>query len=836
MGAAESVAIDSNTSLNLTLPSGNSTATVRTNTQEFIGTSGTGTSYSIDLRDDGNVKLPVAVELTSGPHVVVPVDIATGAFNGDVDEFDYSPSINGATPSVGDTYGFNVTYSDGTTGTVTAAVTAVLNAFATLVTPAPLATGVSATPNFSWTDPANASSYAYEFQLENSNYSTIWEIPAEHSNSNGFSNSITALTWDVDPTGSGDLPSVSSLNGNSAYYWSITAADSNENSAEVQSSFTTAESTLALPASSTANALQNAAFAEQIDASGGSGSGYVFTVAVGSGTAQSVPTNGSPLTLTDGLSATNTGGNTLTISGTPTAIETVTLNVSVTDSASHSAGPITYNVNVVSAPSGVNNANLQGTYVCKLNGYIDGDSSALATLSSVIANGSGSLTSGIYDENSQDFTTATAGTVTGTYSIGSDNNGVMATTAVNTSGGTGSTSQTWAVALTNATSPAQEFSMVETDDVGTNASGQHNTGNCYLATPSAFTASTISGNSFVSDSSGENGGGTPSISLSRISALNGNITGGVIDQASAGSSSEAELTISGGSYTAPNATTGRFTVTVTVSGGSATSAVYLIDANRGFVLDISDKKAQSGDMRKQLSGSNTASNPPSGNIVFYTQAYEYTSGGVSGYDSEIMQGTFNGSGSLTINQNYVDEDGTYKVGNDTGTEPLGTWDTSNPGRVTSTSSTDLIFIYFFSADSAFFMDLGTCCGGGIGSFLEWGWIEPQSQTTFTDAAVAGNYLFGQLPRIEPGSNGNVGELDLSSSGNVTAGVTTAGEGDFTYDQSITGTYSWDTTATGTGSFLTGGGASGLSCMVISSTKAACIFNTDSEPSVLILQQ
>jgi hypothetical protein len=102
--------------------------------------------------------------------------------------------------------------------------------------------------------------------------------------------------------------------------------------------------------------------------------------------------------------------------------------------------------------------------------------------------------------------------------------------------------------------------------------------------------------------------------------------------------------------------------------------------------------------------------------------------------------------------------------------------------------------------------------------------------------VAGNYLFGQLPRPEPTSNGNAGEFDLSNSGNVTGGITTAGVGDFSYDESISMTYSWDPTVTGTGSFLVGSGSKGLSCIVISSTKDACIFNGDDSPSVAILQQ
>ena len=66
-----------------------------------------------------------------------------------------------------------------------------------------------------------------------------------------------------------------------------------------------------------------------------------------------VLTNGTPLGLTNGLSATNNGGNTLTISGTPTTVGTVTLtNVTVTDSVSSNATN-TYTIAVNSAGSQV---------------------------------------------------------------------------------------------------------------------------------------------------------------------------------------------------------------------------------------------------------------------------------------------------------------------------------------------------------------------------------------------------------------------------------------------------------------------------------------------------
>jgi hypothetical protein len=81
-------------------------------------------------------------------------------------------------------------------------------------------------------------------------------------------------------------------------------------------------------------------------------------------------------------------------------------------------------VPVTNGPSGVNNGNAKGTYVCKTNGYVDANGAAWATLSSVVLDGHGNITSGFFDSNSPDDTTAITGTITGTYSIGADNNGL----------------------------------------------------------------------------------------------------------------------------------------------------------------------------------------------------------------------------------------------------------------------------------------------------------------------------------------------------------------------------------------------------------------------------
>ncbi len=226
------VVISGSATMNLTLPSANSTAAVTTQhwNQTTASGSSTGFNLNFDVRDA--IKLPASVTLMSGPNVINPIDIGKCRDCGH-DQYRYYVSLGGTTPTVGDSYSFNVTYTDGTSETVTAQVTAILNAFATNL--APTATSsTSLQPTFSWTDPASASSYTYQFFLWNNSFDTLWQVPGSSSNLNGFSSSITSLAWGVDPNDGSNIPTVSSLTSGSTYNWQITVTDANGNQAQTQ--------------------------------------------------------------------------------------------------------------------------------------------------------------------------------------------------------------------------------------------------------------------------------------------------------------------------------------------------------------------------------------------------------------------------------------------------------------------------------------------------------------------------------------------------------------------------------------------------------------------------
>jgi len=225
------------TNQNLTLPSGNALAYV--STQHFL--SGSTQYYGLYFNLIWASKLPVAVTLlnsynTDGANIDSgPMDIAncavsnTNCSSGQTG-FQIFLNLGTTAPSIGDAYLFNVTYSDGTTGTLVATVTNVLSTFATSLSPQ-TGTSTSTTPTFTWTDPVCGAcgGYTYLFYLSGPS-GTVWSVPG---NGNGLPPGTTSLTWAVDPTSSSNLPSVSSLTLGTSYSWSVTVQDGNYNQAIV---------------------------------------------------------------------------------------------------------------------------------------------------------------------------------------------------------------------------------------------------------------------------------------------------------------------------------------------------------------------------------------------------------------------------------------------------------------------------------------------------------------------------------------------------------------------------------------------------------------------------
>ena len=229
------------TGQNLTLSTTNSTAVVGTQFYQMTGQAGSSSSSGYSLNFDvrqGN-KLPVAVTLLSGPNVINPVDISNYCPGCGSVDFQYHVPLNGDTPTVGDAYTFKVTYSDSSsdTETLTPLVTG-WNGSASLVGPADLVTDLAPSDQnslraaFSWSVPSIDASSLFSFYLFDSSGNTIWQIPGNGANSNGFPSSITSLDWGIDPTDpSNDLAPTFTLTDQAIYTWELQAEDSGGNQA-----------------------------------------------------------------------------------------------------------------------------------------------------------------------------------------------------------------------------------------------------------------------------------------------------------------------------------------------------------------------------------------------------------------------------------------------------------------------------------------------------------------------------------------------------------------------------------------------------------------------------
>jgi hypothetical protein len=240
------IAIDgSMTGVDETLSGANSIATVTTQYyQNTYSGSSTQSGYNLAFKIAGQDKLPISVELTGGPNVIDPIDISNYCQGCGHPQFQTYMNVESDTPSVGHTYSFLVTYSDGTSETVTTAVTgwngtnAVGGAadLPTNLAPSGPSSG-SETPTFTWTYPANAGDYVYEFGLTDNNGNQIWSIPDEDSNVNGFTSAQIpqppGLVWNDDTTESGNSPTPSQLVSGNTYDWELQVLDSYGNQVQV---------------------------------------------------------------------------------------------------------------------------------------------------------------------------------------------------------------------------------------------------------------------------------------------------------------------------------------------------------------------------------------------------------------------------------------------------------------------------------------------------------------------------------------------------------------------------------------------------------------------------
>jgi hypothetical protein len=219
--SAGTIAITANTTHDLVLSGANADVRILTTHQTFQGGAGSD-NYGIQVRAEGQAKLPVALTLYSGPDVAVPFDIGKGnsAFQG-------TAKWSSTVPAIGDSYLFKVWYSDGTSELKTASVTVLLNSFAqNLFTD----TTASATiPTFRWEVPVSPPlPYTFRLGLQASGGSQYWYYPQRSD----MPSSQLSVRYNID--GSASVPSLSV---GTTYNWYVTVTDREGNEASVVTSY-----------------------------------------------------------------------------------------------------------------------------------------------------------------------------------------------------------------------------------------------------------------------------------------------------------------------------------------------------------------------------------------------------------------------------------------------------------------------------------------------------------------------------------------------------------------------------------------------------------------------
>jgi hypothetical protein len=443
------------------------------------------------------------------------------------------------------------------------------------------------------------------------------------------------------------------------------------------------------------------------------------------------------------------------ISGTPTAFGKFTFTVMVSDSETP-ALTATANLSITI------NTLLFGQYSFVFNGF--DANGAVAAAGSFTADGQGGITGGVEDINRHAPGPATNVSITGTYSIGTDNRGTLTfTSSLGTS--------TFAVAVNSG--PFNFFPgpggvrarFVELDSSGTRGSGVivGNQGPCALNSIVGDLALGISGDDlnrgrvaiagrFHADGAGNLSGGL--LDGNDAGTLSSNITWTGIYAASANSSPRCTATFAPTGLPSLNfAVYPPFLVQVDslASGVPLTAGTILSQTGAGTFTNASLSAPSVGG----LTGFSVAAGAPDVSLVFLSP---------------------DGKGNVTITQ---DENKGGVV--TTGTVLMGTYNVSSEGRVTLTTGNNPLVLYLVSGNFAFVV--------GTDDDATFGFLEMQGGLPLSNAALAGNFFSGT---VTPAS-ANVS--DLSGVVTIDGGSAFSGTSDESTpatniaDQIFSGTYS-----------------------------------------------
>jgi hypothetical protein len=591
--------------------------------------------------------------------------------------------------------------------------------------------------------------------------------------------SVTTLSLAVGSVGTAYSQTLQAIGGTPPYTWSISLGSLpaglslNANTGTITgvptttgtTNFTVKVTDSATPTAGTATAALsitiNAALAITTSSlPGGSvGTAYSATLAA-TGGAQPYAWSITSGALPAGLSINALSG---TISGTPTTIETSNFTVTVADSESPAVKVNAALSITIASASCPNNSTLSGHYAMVLNGWSSQPQAltqtATAAIGSFVADGAGNIATGLIDFNDQSAGPVN-GTFTGTYCVASNN---IATINLNY-GGAIIGNDTFAAALN---SSGSNGNIIFYD-----ASNLKGSGLLRKQDTSAFSTASINGNYAFGFVGAAGSASTPRSAIAGEFTANGsaNLSGEFDSDTYLTGAANASLSSSNFNV----ASTGRGTATITFTGQSNLKFVfYVVSASEMLAMedDIVGSSLLSGQVLEQTGSFTDAS--LNGISVIATQSV--SNGSATSATAGLV--TTNGTGSsISFNEDQ------NQAGTVTSVNQSGTYSTATNGRVTldlAGVANPPVF-YLISENQAFVIGTNPLA-------VDFGTMQTQSGTNFTNSSLSGAYLGGSFQPVDASVNEYVNDLQANGSGTFTGTSDQNGSGG-TSTNSISETY------------------------------------------------
>ncbi len=498
------------------------------------------------------------------------------------------------------------------------------------------------------------------------------------------------------------------------------------------------------------------------------------------------------------------------ISGTPTgSAGTTSFTVRATDSTTPTAQTqiqalsITVTSSSASCPLTLGGAEslLTGTYAMQFNGWNDTKGMFQAT-ASVIANGTGTITGGVADSNGVGQTPSINQTITsGCYTIATGGRGKM---IWNFSGGG---SVTFSIVMR---ADGKNGNLIEFDDT-TGTTGTRGSGNIRLQDSTLFLASTLSSSwGFGVRGAKGDGARAGTLGVFTLGGASGTLTSGAVDY------SELGISFTGlaatGTFTAPDATHGRGTLTIVTTAvpviGTLTQhfAYYITRGAAGTqplvylqstdAPDTAGHPLLNGLMLKQIGG--PFSNASLTGTVIFALTGDDTSHGITntivGVATSPGDGTFSGFGdqesdaAALVN---VAIGGTVSIG----ANGLGTLHITSPVAQVPTS------VVMVGLNSALMLE-GTAASPG--NDTQTGLLQPQTGSSFSTSSLSGTFIFGSDEPAILATDVTVGTVVVTSPGSITITEDDSTTGGLQPNQVMTGTYTMAANGRGVITITSGG--------------------------------